>query len=69
MRFVLGAPCEAIRAENLDGLGVARDPRMSLPVLLATAVSFFSAGSIWFWTREPLAPEGSDHHDGEHHHS
>jgi hypothetical protein len=69
MGFVPGARREAISCKKLDGLGVARDPGMSLPVLLATAVSFFSAGSIWFWTREPLVPEGSDLHDGQHHHS
>jgi hypothetical protein len=40
---------------------------MSLPVLLATALSFVSAGSIWFWTREPLTPGGGDLHDHEHH--
>jgi len=25
---------------------------LSLPVLLATAVSFFSVGSVFFWTRD-----------------
>jgi len=42
---------------------------MSLPVLLATAVSFFSAGSIWFWTRESLVPEGADLHEQDRPHS
>ena len=29
----------------------------SLPVLLATAVSFLSAGSVFFWTRDGSKPE------------
>jgi hypothetical protein len=42
------------------GTGVARAavevPMFSIPVLLATALSLVSTGTVFFWTREANAP-------------